>query len=128
MPSSISTVVVLPAPFGPSKPNTSPSGTAKLTPPQRLHSTVIFEEVIDQDNRFGHSASPCRIYRILLSQSRLQRESALSMADGLTALASGGRLSFRNPGVAVHIDSSADQGDSLSFNQPPLQACVWLAD
>ena len=40
-PSSISTVVVLPAPFGPSRPNTSPAATSKLTPSTALMSPYV---------------------------------------------------------------------------------------
>src|SRR5581483_6073258 len=46
-PSMISTVVVLPAPFGPSRPKTSPRLEAQAA--HRLHLAITFAQVFDND-------------------------------------------------------------------------------
>ena len=52
MPSRISTVVVFPAPFGPSRPNTSPSSTSKLRPRTASTATPL-------DRSFCNRPSTC---------------------------------------------------------------------
>jgi len=44
----------LPAPFGPSRPKTSPSLTEKLTPAQGFHVTVALGQVLDFDDSCIH--------------------------------------------------------------------------
>ena len=48
---SIRTVVVLPAPLGPSTPITEPSGTAKLTPSTATVSLEVLDQVDRLDGR-----------------------------------------------------------------------------
>jgi len=54
----ISTVVVLPAPFGPSRPKTSPACTSKLTPAQRDRLAVPLVQLVHLDDR--HAIEPRR--------------------------------------------------------------------
>ncbi len=55
----ISMVVVLPAPLGPSSPKQVPSGTAKETPSTARDAGILFDEVVDFEDRcaLGHGSS-----------------------------------------------------------------------
>ena len=57
-PSRISTVVVLPAPFGPRSANTSPVATSKLDALDRLEGPVRLAELRDHDGRHPVSLHP----------------------------------------------------------------------
>ena len=52
----IRTVVVLPAPLGPSMPRTVPGGTCRSTPCQRLDLPEPLGEALDDDRRIAHGA------------------------------------------------------------------------
>jgi hypothetical protein len=81
-PSMTSTAVVLPAPFGPSRPKTSPACTSKLTPsgatvsPYRLRSSCTSMTAMPSSvvaggpGRIGRTASPGGSRRILESTDR----------------------------------------------------------
>ena len=51
MPSMISMVVVLPAPFGPSRPKQMPSGTANDTPSTAVTRRILLDQIADFEKR-----------------------------------------------------------------------------
>ncbi len=55
----ISMVVVLPAPLGPRSPKQMPSGTAKETPSTAVTAGILFDQIVDFEDRcaFGHGIS-----------------------------------------------------------------------
>ena len=55
-PSSVSTVVVFPAPLGPSKATTSPGSASKLMPPTADEASVPDNQVIDLHGRHRREA------------------------------------------------------------------------
>ena len=52
----ISMVVVLPAPFGPSRPKQMPSGTLKDTPVHRGDGGILLDQITDFEDRLVHGS------------------------------------------------------------------------
>ena len=82
-------VVVLPAPLGPSRPNTSPGATAKETPPTAVDLVEAHDEVVDEHRRVGGVALTCAASSLceLGRRARRRRERALGARVELADLA-----------------------------------------
>jgi hypothetical protein len=77
MPSSISTVVVLPAPLGPSKPKQQPVGIARSTPSTALTAVKVFNQMMG----FQQGGHTVKVERKRIGSAESQKERRAFSSD-----------------------------------------------